>query len=282
MERIYEISGVSRQNYFKRKQVQNNKEELENMLLDLTLAVRKDHPMMSARKIHKKLNFKFIGINNYEKFASRKGLNIQVVRNKMRTTYRGNISYPNLTNRLIINNINQLWVSDITYFIINGKTFYIVFILDVYSREILGFKASDNLLAINNLNVLKQALKTRGIKNYKESLIHHSDKGSQYGSNSYRETLEMFGIRISMANNCLENAYAERINGIIKNEYLIYKNINNLKEMERELKKAVLFYNNERPHKELNYLCPTAYEKQILIQSKEERKIMELYDFQKN
>jgi len=154
-----------------------------------------------------------------------------------------------------------------------------VFILDVYSQRIIGQSASDNLFAVNNVQALKMALKMRGLSKY-EKLIHHSDKGSQYGSNEYTCILEESEIRISMAENCLENPYAERINGIIKNDYLINKRITSLNDLKIELAHAVDLYNS-CPNGSLKMLSPIEFENTVKLVPTDEYPIIQLYDFNK-
>lgn len=134
------------------------------------------------------------------------------------------------------------------------------------------------MFADNNLKALKMALRMRRQKHFNE-LVHHSDKGSQYGSKAYLDKLSDAGIKVSMAGNSLENAYAERINGIIKNEYLVHENINSLKQLKNKLKQVVKLYNEKRPHIELGYLSPINFEKKIIDLPEPGRPKLKLYDF---
>ena len=278
---LYEIVGISKQNFYKRMKKQQIDETFNQRLLELVIEVRKDHPRLSARKIHKMLKIQGIGINKFEEFISANGLKVRKYRSAIITTRSKRFNYPNRIFGLKINSINSLWTSDITYFITKEQTYYIVLLIDVYSRRIVGYTASDNMLAVNNLKSLKMAFALR--KQYKyEFLIHHSDKGSQYGSDIYLEALGKAEIKISMAGNSLENAYSERVNGIIKNEYLIHHEIKSLKKLQTTLTKVVKLYNEKRPHLELGYLSPVQFEKEIDRMPIKERPQMVLYDFRKN
>jgi len=137
--------------------------------------------------------------------------------------------YPNLIREFIPTAINQLWVSDITYWKIGEKHVYISFITDVYSHKIVGYYVAQTLETIESLQALKMALD--GLKTEPTNLIHHSDRGIQYCSNSYVNLLQDYNVKISMTENGdpLENAVAERINGIIKEEYLHNYQVNNIK-----------------------------------------------------
>ena len=277
MEELYNISGLSRQAYHKAVQIEAQRAFMWQRLKETVIEVRKDYPRISARKIHYMLGIKEVGINRFERFVSEQGLGVKKYRSFIRTTYSGKVWYPNLIHGIEVKGINWLWVSDITYFITNYGTFYIVIIMDVYSRRIIGYTVSDNLLAVNNHKALSIAMRTRRQKKY-TNLIHHSDKGSQYGETKYLTRLKEADIQISMAENCLENAYAERVNGTIKNDYLRYHNIKSLKQLKTSLAKVVKLYNT-CPHSELGYLSPIGFERFIGQLSESEYPVLELYDF---
>ncbi|MCD4790513.1 MAG: IS3 family transposase [Bacteroidales bacterium] len=277
MKGLYDISGVSRQAYHKAMRIEEQRVLMWQRLKEIVIEVRKDYPRISARKVHYMLGIKEVGINRFERFVSEQGLGVRKYRSFIRTTYSGKIWYPNLIHGIEIKAINQLWVSDITYFVTNYGTFYIVFIMDIYSRRIIGYTASDNLQAVNNHRALSMVMRIRKQKRY-ENLIHHSDKGSQYSETEYINRLNNANIQISMAENCLENAYAERINGTIKNDYLRYHNVKSLKQLKIALGKVVKLYNT-CPHSELGYLSPIAFEKFIEQLPESEYPVMQLYDF---
>lgn len=280
MEDIYTISNISRQGYHKGLSKASREDLLWQRIMEIVIEVRKDYPRISARKIHRILDIKEVGINRFEEFVSHQGLGVSSPRSFIRTTYSGPYYYPNLVNGIILNGINQLWVSDITYYITEDGVYYIVFILDVYSRLIIGFNASDNMLAINNRKALIMAFRER--QQYKfENLIHHSDKGSQYGAAEYVDILNAAGIKISMADTCLENPYAERINGIIKRDYLVAYNIKSLAQLKKALAKSVLLY-NKCPHGELAMLSPLEFEERLKQTPQDHHPQMQLYDFTKN
>jgi putative transposase len=147
-----------------------------------------------------------------------------------------------------VTHVNQVWASDITYFEVNDAFFYIVFIMDVYSRRIVGYAVADNMRATNNVEALTMALKVRKISDFQGKLIHHSDRGGQYVSHHYVELLQKAKIQISMCHQVYENAHIERVNGTIKNQYLCHWNITNESQLRTSLKRAVDTYNNHRPH----------------------------------
>ncbi len=151
---------------------------------------------------------------------------------------------------------NRIWVSDITYWKIGSGFIYISFITDAYSHKIVGYHVADTLETIETLEALKMALNT--LKRIPEGLIHHSDRGIQYCSSIYVNLLLQYKIRISMTESSdpLENPIAERVNGIIKNEYLDCYEVESLPEARELLDQVIILYNDERPHMSIGNLTP--------------------------
>lgn len=152
---------------------------------------------------------------------------------------------------------NQVWVSDITYWRVGEDFFYICLVTDSYSKKILGYNVADSLEGVNALRALKMAIAQASFP--LRQIIHHSDRGIQYCSKKYTQTLKANHMRISMAarGNPLENPVAERINGTIKNDFLYHYKVQNLSQAKAALDKAVWIYNNERPHSSVENLTPS-------------------------
>lgn len=279
-ECIYAVSGIKRQVYFRQMKQQEQQMFIETRTIEMVKTMRMDHPTMGARPLFHALKITEMGINRFERLISDSGLGIERKQLWIKTTNsRHNYhKYENLTNGLVLNNVDQLWVSDITYWIEQQKHYYLLFILDVYSRQILGYTASENMYTVNNLKALELSFQKRG-KSVFEQLIHHSDKGSQYCSIDYVKTLQKARISISMAGNSLENPYAERLNGIIKNGYLQYYDTSSFGKLCKSLDRVVWLYNNEKPHSELGYMTPVGFENLVRQQNENERNKMVLYDF---
>jgi transposase InsO family protein len=278
MESVYEYCCISRQGHHKAQKLSDYKFSVREQVLGQVRHARLSHPRMGSRPLYKMLNINSIGINQFERLLSEEGLCIKRKRNRCKTTdghlFKGKLN--NLTNGKELDGINQLWVSDITYFQQADKVYYIIMIMDVYSRVVLGADIYADMFCDNNVSVLRSSLRYRGIKDYDGSLIHHSDKGSQYMSNAYKKMLKKYGIELSVAENSLQNAYAERLNGIIKNDYLQFFHTHDLSLLRRHLKRSVWLYNNQRPHSALKYTTPVAYEAQLKNNKGEK---MVLYDF---
>ena len=167
--------------------------------------------------------------------------------------------YPNLIRDFIPKAINQLWVSDITYWKIRtGEHLYISLITDAYSRKIVGYHVAETMEAIQSIEALQMALAALDGAAVPLQLTHHSDRGIQYCSGKYVKLLQDNNINISMTENGdpLENAIAERVNGLIKEEYLNHYQTDNLPEAKKQLQKAILLYNNDRPHMSIGNLTP--------------------------
>lgn len=234
-------------------------------LLPIIRDIRESNPRLSCREIYYILMPKFTGRDNFEIFCHSHGLKLNVTRNWHRTTDSlGVIRFPNLLLELDeLTGVNQVWVSDITYYQINKEVFYLTFITDLFSRVIVGFCASRSLSTEETtLVALKMAIKKRNIgKN--SGLIFHSDGGGQYYCKHFIALTSQYGMRNSMGENVFENPHAERLNGTIKNDYLIPYQPRSFEELVNMLVKAVNLYNTFRPHKSLHRLAPMRFEMMI-------------------
>jgi transposase InsO family protein len=179
--------------------------------------------------------------------------------------------YPNLIKNIEVTKPEQLWVSDITYIQTEQGHNYLSLITDAYSKKIMGYELLDNLSAQGPLKALKSALNNR---KYTHDLIHHSDRGLQYCSTDYINILKENNVKISMTENGdpYENAIAERINGILKYEFLIIDGFKNHIEALKVIKESVGIYNDERPHLSCKMLTPNRTHLQQEIQIKKWKK----------
>jgi len=204
-----------------------------NFIVERVMKIRKDHPKMGGRKLYYIINplMESEGINlGRDKFfdvVSKYNLLIKRRIRSIRTTYSNHWlrKYSNLVKDKKVYFPNEVWVSDITYWHIGDRFLYITFIMDVYSKKVLGFSVSDGMKTQDILPAFEMALLNK--KGPSMSLIHHSDRGCQYCSSEYIEILKREKIKISMteSGDPLDNPFAERINGIIKTEYLSNLNI---------------------------------------------------------
>jgi transposase InsO family protein len=276
-EDFYRANGFSRQFLYKKQKSEIKKGQEEQAIVSKVEEVRKKHKRMGSRVMFHHLKINFIGINKFEKIVSKNGLTIQVRRKRIITTDGLYEKFDtNLINGLILYKINQVIAGDITYLIIGDKTYYIFTLKDMYSKRIIGLYASENMMAINAIITLNQAIKLRGKDIY--NCVHHSDAGSQYKSIKYKKSLKKNNIRMSIAENCLQNGMAEQLNGILKNDYILNE-IKNLRDLNNQLKEIKRLINEERPVKELNYKTPVEFEKWLQITNNPPKMI--LYDFTK-
>lgn len=163
--------------------------------------------------------------------------------------------YPNLLEGTEISRINQVWLVDITYLNTCQGFVYLFILTDLHSRKIISYHLSDNLKAVNACQVLRKALES---VDGDIDLIHHSDHGSQYCSSSYQTILQDNNVRCSMTgkNRCYDNAVAERINGILKQEFSLNRTFPSIKIAREAVKDAIFIYNHERLHVSLGYQTP--------------------------
>lgn len=260
--------GLTRQAYY--QHVWNGIEtSIEGeLIIKEVLKIRELHKRMGTRKLYEKLQVFMIdhqikmGRDALFDLLSANYLLVKKRKRRICTTqsFHWLRKYPNLIRDFIPTATNQLWVSDITYWKINGKYLYISFITDAYSHKIVGYHVAETLEAIESIYALKMALsglKKEEVKKF--HLIHHSDRGIQYCSHDYVKLLQDYGIAISMTENGdpLENAIAERVNGIIKEEYLYNHEVNKIKDAKKILDIVVKLYNEDRPHMSIGNLYPS-------------------------
>jgi len=180
---------------------------------------------------------------------------------------------------MVLSSINKVAQTDITYLWVKDRFYYLVFIIDVYSRFITGYHASCGMEAEANIQSLQMMIQLRGQENIK-GLIHHSDRGSQYNCKKYLAILKEHGIKVSMCNEAWENAYCERINRTIKHEYLRHRNIDCLNTLRKEMRRSVNLYNNNRPHWSLpNQMAPAGFEEYVNKLLKVKRPKMVIYKY---
>jgi transposase InsO family protein len=222
-----------------------------------------------------KLKPEFIGRDAFEAFCKEEGLMSRKYKNFSRTTDSSGVKrFDNHLVNTTITQINQVWTSDITYYGLGERFYYITFILDACSRRIVGFAVSDSLQTeYTTLPALRKAIKDRGDIDL-TGLILHSDGGGQYYDKEFLKLTHNKGIINSMCVYPWENGKAERLNGVIKNNYLRHKNISTYIELKKEVDRAVQLYNREKPHIGLGRLSPETYERNILLLSQQTKQTM--------
>ena len=235
----------------------------EDVILQEVINIRKDLPRLGTRKLYFVIQNKLISHQIsfgrdylFDLLSEHKLLIRQRKRKAITTDSRHWMrKYSNLVKGLEITRPEQVWVSDITYIRLTNQWGYLSLITDAYSRKIMGYCFRQDLAAEGCIEALKMALNNRF---YNQSIIHHSDRGSQYCSHNYVDLLLKNNIAISMTENGdpYENALAERMNGIIKTEFNLYSSLLGFEQTRNKISKSIKSYNELRPHASCDYLTP--------------------------
>ncbi len=269
--------GISRQAYYKRLYQASNSNNLYNEMEDIVKKNRRIKSRAGLRTIYYKEDLSsLLGVNQFEKQMSNRGYALKPYRSFIKTTdSRGHqYKYNNLIAGKEINGTNQVIVGDITYYSHSSGLYYIFHFTDIYSLEIKGIVGSKNMEGINAEKCMRQIIRYNSQSKYGHELIVHTDGGGQYRSHNFQNMIRNAEILPSHAKNCFENGLAERINGIVKNEYLIDYSIKNEEQMNRALKQIQKQSNNIWPSKKLGYRTPQQYASWIEKLKPEERPIM--------
>lgn len=241
-----------------------NSAERSQQFIEKAEELREDHPEMGCRKMALMIKQQGFGRDKTEALLLGAGFRVIYPPNYIKTTHSVRFrQFGNLIEGIVLTSINKVVQTDITYLWVKDRFYYLVFIIDVYSKFITGYHASCGLEAEANIEALRMMIKLRGKENIK-GLIHHSDRGSQYHCKEYLRILKEQGIKVSMCNQAWENAYSERINRTIKNEYLRHRKIDCLKTLRKELERTINLYNNNRPHwSHLKQMTPASFEEYV-------------------
>lgn len=260
--------GISRQAYYKREQSEKRCALQAQTVTVLVRDVRLRQPRVGGRKLHHMLGPQLaesgikLGRDRLFDVLRQARLLVPAHRAFHKTTqsYHRFKRHPNLLksgpDQVIPTAPEQVWVADITYLPTADRFAYLSLVTDAYSRKIVGYHVHDSLQTEQVSEAFKMALKTRRSR---ESLVHHSDRGIQYCSTYYQEIHRQHGIRCSMTDgyDCYQNALAERINGILKGEFLLQRPVN-LQQAAKMVAQSVYIYNHERPHMALQCKTPDA------------------------
>lgn len=255
--------SMSRQNYYAARRLRQRREIDEAMILELVRRERRLQPRLGGRKLLHLLRADFndagvsIGRDRFFELLAESDLLVVPKPAAPRTT-NSRHSLPVFSNLLsgkVLSGPNEAWVSDLTYIRTDEGFLYAALITDAYSRKIVGAHIGDSLEAEGCLFALEQAL--RELPTGKQP-IHHSDRGCQYCCHEYVERLQARGLPISMTQtrHCYENAQAERVNGILKQEFELDRRFRTKAQARKAFAQAVWLYNHRRPHLRLNYRFP--------------------------
>ncbi len=263
---------MSRQNYYKGRTQRQRQQVDADLIEELVRAERAIQHRLGGKKLYEMLKKTLhesevrIGRDRFFEVLRQKDLLLDPLPKAPRTTNSRHY-LPVFTNQfkeMVLTKPNQAWVSDITYIRTDEGFLYLSLITDAYSRKIVGFHAGDTLETEGCLNALEKAVKELAAGMFP---MHHSDRGSQYCSHLYTGRLREHGLGISMTedNHCYENAMAERMNGILKQEYGLGSTFRTKQQAIASVDQAVMLYNTRRPHLALKYKTPEEVHKEFEI-----------------
>jgi putative transposase len=278
MKQLYEIAGLSKQGLWKYRRREEQKAVVTEQVVKQIKKIRMHHKRMGCRTIYYTAILPLpVGRDVFEQIGFANGFKLKRKRSMVRTTWSQRVEvYPNLIEGIIVDNINQVWQSDIFYLPVEQQHFYGVTIEDVYSRELLALHVSNRLTAEQLTICFKKSLRQRQSKCIK-GCIFHSDRGSQYISTVHKELLNANRMRISMGKLPQENAYVERLQGTLKNQYFSEHHLTaaNIQSVTRNIMR---YYNNERPHSNLKMMTPSAFAAHIQQLSKRNRPKLKIHE----
>jgi transposase InsO family protein len=254
--------GMSRQSLYQAERRWSARGEQMRQVKGLVMGVRRELPRVGTRKLHYLLREEFaakdlkVGRDRLFSYLRAQHLLVRPRKNYTKTTNSKHWlkKHPNLLLGRKAGRAEEVFVSDITYVKSRERTHYLSLVTDAFSRRIMGYHLSDDLSAENVVEALKMAARNRLSD---QPLIHHSDRGLQYASAIYQNELRRHGITPSMTDgyDCYQNALAERVNGILKQEFLSEK-CNTGKELELLIEQSIDTYNRKRPHLSLAMKTP--------------------------
>jgi len=257
-----ELLGISRQAYYQQQARDLKREQHPQTLLDFVVLERIQQPRIGTRKLQYLMQQSglLIGRDRLFELLRQHRLLVPCKRAYHKTTHSHHRfhKHPNLLktgmDQVIPKRPEAVWVADITYLPVHEGEAYLSLVTDAYSRKIVGYHVHDNLKTESVINAFHAALRRR---RFEGTLIHHSDRGIQYCSAQYQALHDKYGVRCSMTDgyDCYQNALAERVNGILKNEYLIRKP-KDILEAKQMVEESINTYNQRRPHLSLQYKTP--------------------------
>ena len=273
-----DLFGVSRQVYYRSIQSVKCRQEIAMQVVAMVQETRHEMPRLGTRKLYYLLRDRLneIGVGRDRLFSILKAnhLLIKPVRSYRKTTdsHHRFRKHKNLIAELVPSKPEQVWVADITYIGTRKNQQYLALVTDAYSKKIVGYDVSSSLSAEGAIRALKQGLKNRLYKT--NTLIHHSDRGLQYCCDDYQKVLARQKVKCSMTESYdpYANAVAERINGILKQEFILEDYQVQLPVMKELVKNSIGIYNTKRPHWSCEMLTPEQMHKQNVVKIKNYKK----------
>lgn len=255
---------MSRQNYYKKRRARERRAVDEGLVVELVKRERQLQPRIGARKLLRLLSEELeragvvVGRDRLIEILRRHGLLVEPLPKAPRTTNSRHALpvFRNLIAGVETTGPHQIWVGDLTYIRTSEGFEYLALIMDLHSHKVVGYHCGDDLSTAGNLAALEQALSQLPAGSRP---IHHSDRGCQYCSHEYVGRLTDCGLMVSMTevNHCAENATAERLNGILKQEYGLWREFRTRAQARAAVEQAIWLYNTRRPHTTLGMQTPS-------------------------
>ena len=265
LETVCVAHGVSRQAFYQYQQRQVTERLKQEIVIQLVCQIRIRQPRIGVRKLYQLLKPQFeyldcqLGRDALFCLLRARGLLSASPKRGHSTTFTNHRfhRYPNRIINVVVDRVHQVFVADITYLQTLDGFVYLALITDLYSRKIVGFNVSDSLSVEGALGALKMAIRPVSTL---DGLIHHSDRGVQYCCHAYTQFLHSRGVQLSMTQNgdVYQNAVAERVNGILKIDFLLNQTFASIQQAITSVKQSISIYNTERPHLSLGYQTPQA------------------------
>jgi transposase InsO family protein len=246
--------GINRQVYYRSVKTIKNKQRIAIQVVEMIEKIRMRMPRIGTRKLYHLLyeELKELGVGRDRLFAIMKANHLQIIPKRQyhvtTDSHHRFKKHKNLIDGLVIERPEQVWVSDITYIGNRENPMYLALVTDAYSKKIMGSNVSKSLSASGAIAAMKNAIRNR--KYPGSQLIHHSDRGLQYCCDNYQQLLNKHNILCSMTESYdpYQNAVAERVNGILKHEFILGITTTDLVLMKKLIEQSIDIYNNERPH----------------------------------
>lgn len=270
--------GMSRQSYYRSGWRAKRCRDVSVQVVSMVQDIRRDLPRIGTRKLCHMLQEPLteLGVGRDKLFVILRANNmlIKPARSYRTTTNSRHMfrKHKNLVAGLVPSRPEQIWVSDITYIGNRGNHRYLSLVTDAYSKKILGYDVSESLHTQGCVRALKMAIKNRQYAN--NQLIHHSDRGIQYCCDLYQKQMTLHGIRCSMTESYdpYANAIAERVNGILKQEFMLEDYQVNIAVLKKIVAQSIEKYNALRPHLSCEMLTPEQMHKQMKVKIKTYKK----------
>ena len=266
--------GVSRQVYYRSLKSTKRRKEISSQVIEMVISIRTIMPKIGTRKLYYMLSneLRTIGVGRDMLFRILKANHMLITPKKSyhitTNSHHRFKKHKNLIEEVTPSEPEQIWVSDITYIGNRANPMYLALVTDAYSKKIVGYDVSNSLNTEGSLRAMKMANKSRFYKD--NVLIHHSDRGLQYCSNEYQNLLQKSKIKCSMTETYdpYANAIAERINGILKQEFIGENRNLEINTMKQLIKNSIDIYNDIRPHYSCFMKTPKEMHKQKRIKIK--------------